>query len=57
MGIIDAVKEALVPDTEPGVGYECGECGERFDEVRESCPSCGSSEIKEVEGFDMRPDD
>lgn len=57
MGIIGTVKEMLVPDTEPGVGYECVECGERFDEARETCPNCGSTEIKEVEGFDMRPGD
>lgn len=56
MGIIDTVRDILVPDTEPGVQYECVECGERFDTAREDCPNCGSTAVKEVEGFDMRPD-
>lgn len=55
MGIFQRLKDVLVPDTEPGVQYECTECGERFDTARERCPNCGSTETKEVEGFEMRP--
>lgn len=55
MGIIDSIKDMLVPDTEPGVAYECDECGERFETAEQHCPNCGSTDIKEVEGFEMRP--
>lgn len=55
MGLLDTVKDMLVPDTEPGIAFECMECGERFDEARDTCPNCGSTEMKEVEGFEMRP--
>lgn len=56
MSILDTLKDMLVPDTEPGVQYECANCGERFDEARHECPEYGSTEIKEVGGFDARPD-
>jgi predicted RNA-binding Zn-ribbon protein involved in translation (DUF1610 family) len=55
MSLVDSLKEMLVPDTEPGVVYECAECGERFDDARAHCSNCGSNEIKEQEGFDFRP--
>jgi rubrerythrin len=56
MGVLDTIKDMLVPDTEPGVQYECIECGETFERDYQQCPVCGSTEIKEIEGFDMRPD-
>jgi DNA-directed RNA polymerase subunit RPC12/RpoP len=56
MGILDTVRDMLVPDSESGVWYRCTACGEEFDTARERCPECGSTDIKEVEGFDMRPD-
>ena len=56
MGLLSTVKDMLVPDTDPGVVYECTNCGYDFDEARERCPECGSTEIVEREGFDMRPD-
>lgn len=56
MSLVSAVKEILVPDTERGVEYECVECGKRFETARKRCPECGSREIMEVEGFEMRPD-
>lgn len=56
MGIVDTLKDMLVPDTEHGVQLECTNCGERFDEPWEECPQCGSTDVKEVEGFDMAPD-
>jgi Zn finger protein HypA/HybF involved in hydrogenase expression len=56
MGIVDTLKGMLVPDNEPGVALECTDCGETFDEPLGQCPNCGSTEVKEIEGFDMRPD-
>lgn len=56
MGLTDTLKDVLVPDNEPGVRYECTNCGERFDTARADCPECGSTDVKEVEGFDARPD-
>ena len=56
MGVLDTIKDMVVPDTEGGVQYKCTQCGETFDEARERCPECGSTETKEVGGFDMRPD-
>ncbi|UPW00203.1 hypothetical protein M0R88_17020 [Halorussus gelatinilyticus] len=56
MGIVETLRDMLVPDTEPGVALECTECGERFDEPLDRCPNCGSEAVKEVEGFDLRPD-
>ncbi|WP_436906727.1 DUF7129 domain-containing putative zinc-binding protein [Halosimplex marinum] len=56
MGIFDTVRDVLVPDNEPGVRYECADCGERFDDARADCPNCGGTDIKEVEGFDAAPD-
>ena len=56
MSLIDTLKDMLIPDTEPGVNFRCVECGETFDAPRERCPECGSTEIKEEGGFDMRPD-
>lgn len=56
MDIFKRLKRAVVPDTDPGVILRCVECGETFDEPRGTCPACGSHEIKEEEGFDMRPD-
>lgn len=55
MGIVDSIKEYLGATADRGVQYECVECGTRFDTARETCPECGSDEIKEVEGFEMRP--
>ena len=55
MGIIETVKDMLIPDNEPGVTLECTNCGETFDEPHGACPNCGSEEVKEREGFDMRP--
>lgn len=56
MSFIQTLKEMLIPDTEPGVAYRCTDCGEVVDAPREHCPACGSTEIREEEGFDMRPD-
>jgi uncharacterized OB-fold protein len=56
MSLVETIKDMLVPDNEPGVALECTECGQRFDEARSHCPNCGSEDVKEVEGFDMRPD-
>jgi uncharacterized OB-fold protein len=56
MSVLDTIREMLVPDTESGVWYECAECGAEFDTAREACPECGSTDLTETEGFDMRPD-
>lgn len=56
MGVLDTIKDMLVPDTEPGIRFECTNCGETFDEARGECPRCGSTDVKETGGFDMRPD-
>lgn len=56
MGVFDTLRDMLVPDTEPGVHQECTNCGATFDEPRERCPECGSTDVKEVGGFDMAPD-
>ncbi|ELZ29852.1 hypothetical protein C474_12486 [Halogeometricum pallidum JCM 14848] len=56
MGILDTVRDMLFPDTERGVRYRCTSCGEEFDTARSDCPACGSTDVKEVEGFDARPD-
>ena len=56
MGILDSIKRMFVPDTDRGIVYECANCGARFEETRHECPECGSTEILEREGFDMRPD-
>ena len=56
MGVLDTIKDMVVPDTEGGVQNKCTECGATFDEAREHCPECGSTAVKEVGGFDMRPD-
>lgn len=56
MRILQRLKDALVPSTDPGVVFECTECGATFEEPREDCPECGSSEIKEEEGFELRPE-
>ena len=55
MSIIDSIKDALVPRTEKGTVHECADCGHVVDEPRETCPECGSSEIVEREGFELRP--
>lgn len=55
MGIVDSLREMLVPDTEPGIVYECANCGEEIEEAVHQCPNCGSTEIVEKEGFDFRP--
>lgn len=55
MGLVDTLKEMLSSDTGGGVEYECVECGNRFDTARERCPECGSTGVKEVEGFEVRP--
>lgn len=55
MSFVDKLKDALFPDADPGVIYRCTECGTPFDEPREQCPECGSADIKEEEGFQMRP--
>ena len=55
MSILETIKDVFVPDNEPGVRYRCTECGTEFDTARERCPECGSTETKEIEGFEMRP--
>ncbi|UPV74137.1 hydrogenase maturation nickel metallochaperone HypA [Halorussus limi] len=57
MGVVDTIKEWVIPDAESGVELQCTNCGETFDEPLENCPNCGSEETKEVGGFDMRPDE
>lgn len=57
MGIVQTLREMLIPDTETGVVYRCTNCGETFDDVHGECPACGSTEIKEEEGFELRPDE
>jgi rRNA maturation endonuclease Nob1 len=56
MGLVETLKGMVVPDTEPGVALECTDCGETFDEPLGRCPNCGSTDVKEIEDFDMRPD-
>lgn len=56
MGIVDAIRE-MVRSDESGVELKCTECGETFEEPLGRCPNCGSDEVKEVGGFDMRPDE
>ncbi|MDS0297750.1 hypothetical protein NDI76_03220 [Halogeometricum sp. S1BR25-6] len=56
MGVLDTVRDMLFPDTERGVRYQCTACGEEFETARGDCPACGSTDVKEVEGFDVRPD-
>lgn len=56
MGLLNTVKDMIVPDNERGVQYECVQCGERFDTARADCPACGGTDVKEVEGFDAAPD-
>ena len=56
MSFLETLKDMLIPDTEPGIRYRCTECEEAFDEPHEHCPECGSTDIKEEEGFEMRPD-
>jgi uncharacterized OB-fold protein len=56
MSLLDTLKQMLVPDTESGVWYECAECGAEFDTARERCQECGSTDLKETESFDMRPE-
>lgn len=56
MSLLDTLKDMLVPDTMRGIQYRCTNCGETFDSAHEHCPECGSTEIKEEGGFDMRPD-
>ena len=46
----------LVPDTKRGIRYRCTNCGETFGSAHEHCPACGSTDIKEEGGFDMRLD-
>lgn len=55
MGFFEKLKDAVVPRTAKGVRYRCVECGDQFDEAREECPTCGSTDIKEEEGFELRP--
>ncbi|QLG61442.1 PhlB family protein [Halorarum salinum] len=55
MGLIDALRDALTPDTEAGVVHECADCRTVVDEPRRRCPECGSTEIVEREGFEFRP--
>lgn len=55
MGLLQSIKNAFSSDTDPGVHYQCTDCGETFDTARERCPNCGSEETKEVDGFEMRP--
>lgn len=56
MGFVQRLKDALFPSTEPGVVLRCTDCGAAFEEPRDRCPECGSPEIKEEEGFEMRPE-
>lgn len=55
MSLFSKLKDALVPQTEKGVRYRCVDCGTTFDEARAECPECGSTSIKEEEGFELRP--
>ena len=56
MGVLDTLKDMLVPDNQPGVQLKCTVCGETFDAPADHCPNCGSEDVKEVGGFDMAPD-
>lgn len=55
MSLLDKLRDALVPQTEKGIRYRCTNCDEKFDEPHAQCPNCGSTEIKEEEGFEFRP--
>lgn len=55
MSLVDKLKDTLFADTDPGVIYRCTGCGAPFDEPRERCPDCGSAEIEEEDGLQMRP--
>lgn len=55
MGFLQSLKDAISPNTDAGLHYECTDCGETFDTARKRCPMCGSTETKEVDGFEMRP--
>lgn len=55
MSLISKLKDAIVPQTERGIRYRCTNCDNGFEEAREHCPECGSTEIKEEEGFEFRP--
>lgn len=54
--MLETIKDMLIPDTRKGVTQECTNCGAHFDEPRGTCPECGSGEVKEIGGFDSRPD-
>ncbi|NEU57291.1 hydrogenase maturation nickel metallochaperone HypA [Halorussus sp. MSC15.2] len=56
MGIVDSLKRMVTSDGETGVELKCTECGETFERPLDHCPNCGSDDVKEVGGFDMRPD-
>lgn len=56
MGLVDALRDMFVPNENPGIQYECANCGERFETPRGECPVCGSTEIAAVGSFDVRPD-
>ena len=53
MRLVERLREVLVPGTESGVKLACANCGANVDPDRATCPSCGSSELLEREGFEM----
>lgn len=55
MGLIEKLKDAVIPRTEKGVRYRCTNCDAQLDESHAECPECGSTDIKEEEGFELRP--
>ena len=55
MGILGSIKRMFGSTADRGIVYECVECGETFDTAHHECPECGSTEIIEREGFEMRP--
>lgn len=57
MSLIRTLKDMFVPETEHGVVIRCTDCGATFEESHAHCPECGSTDVKEEEGFDMRPNE
>ena len=46
MGVIESLRERASSTT---TLYECRNCGEKFAEDIDECPSCGSAEIAHYE--------
>lgn len=55
MALLDKPKDALIPQTETRVRFECANCGAEYDEQVDACSNCGSDEVVEREAFEMRP--